>query len=231
MRFVSPSPVEAQEDQVARQWGDQTLTHFEDQLLSLLVRAMREAARLGCAEFSPEAALLGLFRCPVGKEICRGLADAEVTERSRELLERCLRRSADGGFDSEDLPFSPSLRHLLESVEAERARLNHEEAQARRSRMACCKAPAAGGAPGAGAHLAAVPRDLGGASGAGPEASAAAASGAAVPGRLLRQGRGAGGGLAGGALQRATADRRRPFFGHVPLRFGRSKGILWPETC
>ena len=114
--------MEAPEDQVARQWGEETLTRFEDQLLSLLIRAMREAARLGCAEFSPEAALLGLFRCPVGKEICRGLADQEVTERSRELLERCLRRSAQGSFESEDLPFSPSLRHLLESVEVGKGR-------------------------------------------------------------------------------------------------------------
>eukprot|EP00438_Fugacium_kawagutii_P031703 Skav232932 [mRNA] locus=scaffold1477:1079107:1088920:- [translate_table: standard] len=76
------------------------LTRFQDQLLSLLVRASREASRLGCARFEPQvlrgavvpwdvgqAALLGLFRCPVGKdgsEICRqGLEGSEddVTER------------------------------------------------------------------------------------------------------------------------------------------------------
>lgn len=132
-RFLSPHKSrEAEEDLVAAQWGEETLTHFQDQLLSLLVRASREASRLGCSKFEPQAALLGLFRCPVGKEICRrGLEGSEedVTERSRQLLERCLRRSAEGNFDFEDLPFSPELRHLLESVEAERARLQHKEAQ------------------------------------------------------------------------------------------------------
>jgi len=31
------------------------LTRFQDQLLSLLVRASREASRLGCAKFEPQA--------------------------------------------------------------------------------------------------------------------------------------------------------------------------------
>ncbi|CAJ1422672.1 unnamed protein product [Effrenium voratum] len=132
-RFLSPYPLrDVPQDVVAAQWAEETLGRFEDQLLSLLVRASREASRLGQRRFEPEAALLGLFRCPVGKEICRqGLGDCEdVTERCRQLLERCIRRSADSGaFDLEDLPFSPELRRLLEAVEAERARLQHEEAQ------------------------------------------------------------------------------------------------------
>lgn len=136
-RFLSPhgGAEKTPEDVVAAQWAEEILTRFQDQLLSLLVRASREASRLGCAKFEPQAALLGLFRCPVGKEICRqGLEGSEeeeddVTERSRQQLERCLRRTAEGSFDFEDLPFSPELRHLLEYVEAERARLQHEEAQ------------------------------------------------------------------------------------------------------
>lgn len=132
-RFLPPHGAQSQpDDLVAAQWAEEFLTRFQDQLLSLLVRASREASRLGCAKFEPQAALLGLFRCPVGKEICRqGLdgSEEDVTERSRQQLERCLRRTAEGSFDFEDLPFSPDLRHLLESVEAERARLQHDEAQ------------------------------------------------------------------------------------------------------
>ncbi|OLQ14223.1 hypothetical protein AK812_SmicGene1709 [Symbiodinium microadriaticum] len=142
-------------------------------------------ASIANVEFHPEAALLGLFRCSAGKEICQeGLEESvrEVTDRSRKILEACIRKKAqevhclDGGavilalsaprvstprfeipvsvdvswtfapqhplreprcpvrqdadFDyDQDLPFAPELRKLLESVEAERARLQHQEAK------------------------------------------------------------------------------------------------------
>eukprot|EP00913_Durusdinium_trenchii_P015737 g14789.t1 len=105
---------------------DHTSTDRQNLGYAMLLHSDRVAAAFGLRE-----------------EICRrGLEGSEedVTERSRQLLERCLRRSADAGhaeenmksggnFDFEDLPFSPELRHLLESVEAERARLQHKEAQ------------------------------------------------------------------------------------------------------
>ncbi|CAE7217987.1 ravA [Symbiodinium natans] len=134
-RFTAPEAARFPEDSVAARWAEDNLTRFEDELLSLLMLASREASRLGNVEFHPEAALLGLFRCSAGKEICQdGLEKSfsEVTNRSRDILEACIRKKAhdDADFDyDQDLPFAPELRQLLESVEAERARLQHQEAK------------------------------------------------------------------------------------------------------
>ncbi|CAE7714081.1 ravA [Symbiodinium sp. CCMP2592] len=71
----------------------------------------------------------------LSNEICQeGLEESvrEVTDRSRKILEACIRKKAqeDADFDyDQDLPFAPELRKLLESVEAERARLQHQEAK------------------------------------------------------------------------------------------------------
>eukprot|EP00439_Symbiodinium_sp_Y106_P066081 s769_g10.t1 len=135
--FTAPESGRFPEDSVAARWAEDNLKRFEDELLSMLMLASREASRLGNVEFHPEAALLGLFRCSKGKEICQeGLEESvrEVTDRSRKILEACIRKKAqeDADFDYDqdlDLPFAPELRKLLESVEAERARLQHQEAK------------------------------------------------------------------------------------------------------
>ena len=50
------------------------LTRFQDQLLSLLVRASREASRLGCAKFEPQA----MERMMGWDEVIQGCVKVEV---------------------------------------------------------------------------------------------------------------------------------------------------------
>jgi len=163
----SPEAV-VDDDDVAAKWANENLANFGDELLSLLLLASQEAARLGQVEFSAEAVLLGFLASPGGIAVIRkalphSLGDRDPVEIGRGAIEVVVQNEvleAPSKQRGPDLPLTPTLRKMLEVVEAERARLGQDKATPAHLLLTLTGDYFAGGAVGALQELGVDPKQL-----------------------------------------------------------------------